>query len=470
MGIFSKLFHGKEEDSSSPPPEESASEQPAAPVDAAAPPMGEPEVPPLPRGREAKVPPAPATSESGGIRPPPVMPPPTRTTATPRLVPPARKQAPVPSSPEAEAPAPAPRKDTEPMTIPPPRPPSVTRKASVPKSPGVKSTRAAPTKPSPRKAKKSDESPSIARAVSDAIDGIEHHGAEPAGEGTLRSDAKSTEELELLFRRIAAEHARHLRDFAFELSIGNPGKQWVELCSASLSTLLRAAEKMNQVRLTGALTGLGRALDEAKKSPASRIEGRVKERLLERYASLQRIFPEAFAEQGQRDRREPIIVDALLRLTPGVHRLAIDKLYAAGLDRLSTLCTAKPDEVAQTTGLAPELCRRIVQQFQNYEQERSAIVLDESRSAERRKLSELVRQLERYHADFREAEAEEDTRRRREARKRRDTIGRTIALVLAQLGETELLQDLERVSVDRKLDRLNGFLNGRTSQASAPSP
>ena len=76
----------------------------------------------------------------------------------------------------------------------------------------------------------------------------------------------------------------------------------------------------------------------------------------------------------ERDRREPIIVEALLYQIPGVEQPTIEKLFAVGLGRLEALINANAGDVAAVSGLRPELATAIVQQFKAYRASATATV------------------------------------------------------------------------------------------------
>ena len=104
--------------------------------------------------------------------------------------------------------------------------------------------------------------------------------------------------------------------------------------------------------LVEALDGFDAALAEvlaAGQPPTPSAAAR--DALLAAYAPLAPALPRAFELEGERDRREPLIVRALLEQVPGLEPLMIEKLMAAGFGRLAALYAARADEIAAVTGI-----------------------------------------------------------------------------------------------------------------------
>jgi hypothetical protein len=483
MGLFSKIFASKEDDI----PLEvdvdvdvDVESQAGSPI----------RTPPRSAGQASR-PPTPASSPRDVGAPtgraprkdesmvPAVPRPAARTRSAPRHIaaPEVPQRSPRLSPPVSPPPrvTPVPRGDTEPMTV---EPPPMRSPLPTPalRKPIEKQPISPPSRTKSRVAVPSnglaveDSSGDLAKDLDQAFEEVEHRGPGPAGPGQLAQDTPAREEIERLFRQIAAEHARHLRDFAFELSTGETSKQWAELCSPSIVALRDAAAKMQQKPLHEALRQLEAVVEEARTASGPRIDGELRQRLLERYVALQQALPEAFADQSGERRREPIIIDALLRLVPGMHRIAIDKVYAAGIDSLSRFRAATTFDLAHTTGLDEPLCEAIVERFARHREERATATPDELRTHERAQLGDLVGKLRQRHADFREAEVQEDLALKRKLRNERKTLVLELDLVLAHLGELELIYELERAPVERKIERLEEFTRAKATSTAVSRP
>ncbi len=141
---------------------------------------------------------------------------------------------------------------------------------------------------------------------------------------------------------------------------------------------------MELPELDAALEGYGTALELAAGEPS--IHREVREMLSATYAKLVEVMPSVFALDRERGRREPIIVRSLLLQVPGVHKVAIDKLYAAGINGLDVLYAARPRELAEATGLDEALATAICERFQRYRREVSELGPGKEREKERAEL------------------------------------------------------------------------------------
>jgi hypothetical protein len=223
------------------------------------------------------------------------------------------------------------------------------------------------------------------------------------------------------------------------------------------------------------LTDLCHALDEfcvgvdAAVSGRARIDDDAKAELLRRYQRLIELIPQAFELDAERDRREPIIVEALLYQIPGVERRTIEKLFAVGLNRLDALLRASSDEIAVVAGLREDLAEAIVEQFRAYRTAASAALSAPDPLAERRQLGDLLIMLSVQNDDYSHQATRwtDDARaRKHEARKQREQVFQRIKIALARLGERELLARLEKLPFDERIAAVDRYLSaalpGRT--------
>src|SRR6185369_11806194 len=171
----------------------------------------------------------------------------------------------------------------------------------------------------------------------------------------------SLTELRDLFSALAANHMRQVRDFMIGVKWGEAPRDWIGLCGPAVTSLQRASKEMELVDLHGALEGYSVALHAATESVGATIAGEARDALLLAYTKLAELMPDAFGLDGERGKREAIIVHALLQMVPEMRKNTIDKLYAAGLSSLDTLFVAKADEISATTGITEELASTIVE-------------------------------------------------------------------------------------------------------------
>jgi hypothetical protein len=266
-----------------------------------------------------------------------------------------------------------------------------------------------------------------------------------------------------LFRELVREHARPVRDFMLELGWGDPSSSWLDVCIPALGSIRRSAEQLEQVELAFAIQGFVAACEEVQAACPATLAGESKARLLVAYEPLAATLPSAFALEGERGVREPVIVQSLLLQVRDVRKVTLDKLYAAGLTSLAMFFAAKPGDIATTAGIPIELATRIVDRFRSYEAEVGSWVPDEERSVERRQLAQLVRELRAQHEEHeRRAQrwGRDDQARKKQLQQARGETLLRIQVLLAHLGEVGLLRDVERVAFQKKLELLERYVEG----------
>lgn len=255
-----------------------------------------------------------------------------------------------------------------------------------------------------------------------------------------------------LFREIAALHVRPVRDFMIEVRLGEPPKEWIDVCTPAIVSLRSSAEQLGLRELVAALDEFGAALKLADDADGTVVAGATRELLNEAFGKLATELPEAFDLTAEADRREPLIVQSLLRQIPEVRKVALGKLVAGGLVRLEMFFVARPDELATVTGLDAAVAGKIVERFQRYKREVAAVAPDPTRSPERALLGELTVTLSQQHQAY-----ESGVDKRRARREREETL-LSIKIVLARLGEITLVDQLERLPFQRKIEVLEAHL------------
>lgn len=287
---------------------------------------------------------------------------------------------------------------------------------------------------------------------------ILHRAAKSKPPGAARSDMA---DVRRLFRELAAIHMRQVRDFFIELRWGPANAAWVEICQPSVDSLRTAAEELEFEALAEALLAFGTALQDAAAAGGALIDGEPREALLAQQGELARVMPEAFTLDDERAQRESVILHALLAQVPDVRKVTIDKLYAAGLTTLEAMFLATPGDIAATTTIAEPLAGRIVERFKLYADETRSAAPDPTRARERGRLAELAARLREEHQEYERAAAawsREAAARKKQLRQERQQTVLEIRVLLARLGETELLRDLEPLPFERKAAQIEAFL------------
>jgi hypothetical protein len=277
--------------------------------------------------------------------------------------------------------------------------------------------------------------------------------------GTKRSDSGGLSSARELFMQLAAAHVRHVRDFMIDVKAGAATSEWLQLCVPAVDGVKRMALQLELADLGAALDAYLEALKSAAAESGFAVDGVARERLLATYAPLVAAVPQAFGLDAVKSRREGIIVQSLLLQIDGVRKVSIDKLYAAGLTTLDAFYLAKPEEIAQTTGLDVEVARRIGERFKKYKKDVQSAVPDEGRSAEHNRLEELAKQLSEQHALFERAERDDDSSRKREMRKARDATFLEVKVLMARIGEVERLAKIDKLPFGNKVTELTKYLD-----------
>lgn len=294
-------------------------------------------------------------------------------------------------------------------------------------------------------------------------------GPQTLGARAARHEADMAEVREL-FAGIAVAYARPLRDFMIEVAWGEPTREWLDVAVPAALALRRAATAVELPEVDAALEGYGTALELA--AGEASLNREVREMLAGAYARLVEAMPGVFALEGERGRREPIIVRSLLLQVPGVRRVAIDKLYAAGINSLEILYAARPRELAEATGLDFATAAGICDRFQSYRREVGELSPGKNRERERVEIEELTADSARHHEAHERAAASwaaDAAARRAEARKERADTALRIDVLLAHLGEVDLLNALAKLPFQQKIRELQRYLEEAKQKAAAAS-
>jgi hypothetical protein len=281
-----------------------------------------------------------------------------------------------------------------------------------------------------------------------------------SGVGSVPSGA-DLGEVRALFAQIAATHMGPVRDFMLECRLGEPSREWLDLVVPAVGSLNKAATEFGLTELATALGSYVAALEAARKTEGAALGPAIRSELGAAYTGLVKTMPDAFALEQERDRREPIIVQSLLRRLPEVRKVTLDRLYAAGLTSLSMFYVAKPRDLVDAAGIAPGTATRIVELFQQYKAEQSRLGPEAQRAQQRRQLETLTARLRDQNRIYDQAahgwsKTDQETKRR--VRDERNKTVLELQVVLARIGAVELVQTLERLPFQGKLAALERYL------------
>ncbi len=264
-----------------------------------------------------------------------------------------------------------------------------------------------------------------------------------------------------LFGQLAAKHMRPVRDFMIDLKWGEAPQSWLAVSEPAVRSLRGAAERLTLSDLADALDGFGAALEQAAIVKAPTVTGEMRDKLIEAYAKLAIAMPQAFALEEDQSQRESVIIHSLLLQVPGVRKVTIDKLYAAGLSSLEPMFTAKGEDIVSTTGIERALADRIVERFQHYRRELKSVVPDAGHTQERDRLAQLAKRLRHQHDEFEKAAAswaDDAAAKKKSMREARAATLLEVNVVLARLGEVERLKTFERLPFEKKVEELEAYL------------
>lgn len=302
-------------------------------------------------------------------------------------------------------------------------------------------------------------------AIDAGFDGLMDGSSNVHVEAPSSADMQAVQEL---FANIAATHMRPVRDFMIELAIGDPPKEWVDVVAPAVASLRRSAEGMGLGELCTQIDAYKVVLDQVREEHTLTISEDQKKALAAAYDKLAEVMPEAFRLDEERDRREPIIVQSLLRQVPEVRKVALDKLYAAGLTSLDMYYVAKPYDIAQAAGLHQVLAERIVERFAKYRDEVAHSTPDAVRSSELVQLEDLAERLasqtEEFEGASRSASKDAGAIKRRLRGERMSTV-LEINLVLARIGAVDLVKELERMAFQAKVEAVRKFIAAASKEA-----
>lgn len=270
------------------------------------------------------------------------------------------------------------------------------------------------------------------------------------------------------FEELAVAHVTPIRNAMMEVRFGEAQASWLELGRPALKSLRSMASEVGHEALVAALDGFVGALQTTLESgQPTELTGPSRDTLLAAYAPLASCLPRAFALEGERDRREPIVVRALLEQVADLEPLMIDKLMAAGLGTLAQLFAARADELAAVTGIPDAIAAAVTSRIQAFKRSTPAALASVDPASTIRELVKLLEQLRTENAAFDEAArgwTQADRQAKKQLRQRRQTTFLQITIALVRLGEIDFALRLPKLPFARRIEDLDRVV---TSHAAA---
>jgi hypothetical protein len=300
--------------------------------------------------------------------------------------------------------------------------------------------------------------------IQDALDRVfPGDGTTTARQAHGKSSASDEAAARGIFEDLAIAHLRPVRNMMLELRWGEGVGAWLDLARPALRSLRKMAEPVGLTALCKGLDVFSAVLEAEARSR----EPAAAERLQAAYQPLVAALPRAFTIEGERDRREPLLLQAVLRQIPGLEPLMIQRLGAAGLGTLEPLMKARPDELVAVASLPAAVAAALAAKVQELRAPAAAAL--ETASA-RRVLHGKVRALETSHQNFEKAAARwsADSRAaKRRFRRERDLAYLPIVVALARAGEVDLVDRLATLPFARRIEELDRCLRAASTATPA---
>jgi hypothetical protein len=257
---------------------------------------------------------------------------------------------------------------------------------------------------------------------------------------------------------LAAEHVRPVRSLMLELQWGGSAVAWTVAARGALSSLRRMAEQVEMEALNQAISAFLIPLDHAVVNEF--ITEDLGRQLTATYAALVSALPGAFELEGDRDRREPLLVQSVLGQVPGLEPLMVQRLFAVGLGRLDSLLRATAEEVAVVADLPGPTAAALVAKAQELRRTAGGGGPPEITDA-RRVLEPLVATLKSQQQEYTRAAqgwSADNLAAKRRHRRDRELTFLKIKGAVARLGDVDFALRLQTYSFARRIDELEQYL------------
>ncbi|MBN2381598.1 hypothetical protein JXQ70_01825 [bacterium] len=274
--------------------------------------------------------------------------------------------------------------------------------------------------------------------------------------------ARDKDETRELFAQIAVNYIRPLKQFMFELSRGSASSDWIPICLPAVQSLISAMMNMKLTEEAEVLDIFKLFLEELQSRDLRVISGDSQQVALDLYSHLEEILPQTFLLGDEGLQREGIIIFSLMKQIPEVGKVTLDKLIAAGLSTLDMLYLATPDDLARTTGIPLRISERICEKIEQYRKETESRPVDRDQTSMIRLMITQLDDLERHHAAYEELISigwndPEFNQKKKQLRTIRQETSLKINVLLAELGEIGLVEEVEKLPFDTRIERLKQF-------------
>lgn len=281
-----------------------------------------------------------------------------------------------------------------------------------------------------------------------------------AGHAELHVEEEAS--VQALFAQITAAHAVPLKNFILNLHRRTATRDSIEFCRPVLRSIRSAAEKINLSETARRMEELDRSLALGQAGTNHFLEGEVRDQILSDYDTLTEVLPESFHIGDEGQKSEDIIIQSLLQGIPGLGCITLERLFESGLGSLHMLFLANPEDLAAATAIRRPLCEKICLKMKHYRGESESRASASDQSRHRSRLTEIVGELRKLgDGEGREnslSPANAPEVEKRERRKLRIGLFLEAKVILAELGELDLIRKLEKASFRRRIHLLDEHL------------
>jgi hypothetical protein len=282
---------------------------------------------------------------------------------------------------------------------------------------------------------------------------------EPAApEKTAEEQAWDAAGPQAIFAGIASNYAQPLKDFVFELKRGTATADWIEICRPVLRSLIQGAESLDLDVVARRMVEFRDAISEAEIGDGRIFDSRSQELILHRYDALVSAMPPGFDSGSEERQRESIIIHSLLRQLPQIGLVTLEKLYTTGLTSLDILLLANAEDMSSTTSVPVPLCELICDKLQEYKTLLDRGDPSASEKIRRVRLARRVQELRLNHQKLQQVADRDSGKNKRECLRQRRACMLQINVLLAEMGEVQLVEKLRTIAVERRIDQLELFL------------
>jgi hypothetical protein len=271
-----------------------------------------------------------------------------------------------------------------------------------------------------------------------------------------------------LFGTLPASQLGAVKHFIEQLKRGATGQGWIETCRPVLTRMLESAEVLGMADVAARVRDLRAAVSMARTEEAQQIDSFARGLILSCWDEFAAVMPEPFELSEEDRRRENIILQALLGQIPEVGRATFEKLHGAGFTSLDVLQQTSAEDLAATTGLSRELSELIGARVRTHREVLEALGRDDASPTQDSWLSDSVSELGKAHQAFeRASEAEAlntlSADEKRENRRRCNTCALQVEVVLAELDQLPLLEELQKLGLGPRIEKLEAYVRGDLS-------